>query len=274
MLDSTYMEMGVLNVMATLSNRYLVTRRIVIWILSVTENLPLPTISTLLVVCFVGHEVWDKIYTNNLLLDFFLQFVDTFCIFMIFDVQETNFGNKFIYLWMTCYLVINVSQEEQLNLPKIPLRHQLKTFYIVCHDLESYFRSKSSKILHLHNHHISKFQSVMLDIMIRMEHAQSAPEIPLKQECNPAGCVPAARGPYAGVSIRGGGVCLVLGVWGVCLVPGGWSARSRGEWCLAGPGGEVVCQVPGGCLPGPRGGWHPSMHWGRHPPPLWTDTHL
>ena len=51
-----------LGVMATQSSRYLATRRIVIRILSVTENLPLPTISTLLVVCFVSHKVRDKIY--------------------------------------------------------------------------------------------------------------------------------------------------------------------------------------------------------------------
>ena len=54
----------------------------------------------------------------------------------------------------------------------------------------------------------------------------------VSQECIPVGCVPAARRPYSGVSYRGG----------VYLVWGG----------LPGPGG--VCLVPGGGLPGPKGG--------------------
>ena len=68
----------------------------------------------------------------------------------------------------------------------------------------------------------------------------------------------------------GGAVCLVLGgsVWsqgglpgpgGVCLVRG--VSLVRGD----------VSLVLGG-LPGP-GGWHPSMHWGRHPPPPFGQTH-
>ena len=53
--------------------------------------------------------------------------------------------------------------------------------------------------------------------------------------------------PGPGGALPGpGGVFLIL--WG--------SAWSRGVWLV------------------PEGVWHPSMHWGRHPPPLWTDTHL
>ena len=100
----------------------------------------------------------------------------------------------------------------------------------------------------------------------------------MEQECIPVGCVPAARRPYAGVCFLGGG-----GLPG----PGGGSAWSRGvslvQGGLPGPGGSPwsrwVCLVWGGSawLGGGvlRGGWHPSMHWGRHPPHLpcgQTDT--
>ena len=75
-----------------------------------------------------------------------------------------------------------------------------------------------------------------------------------KQECIPVGCVPAAHWPYSGVCFPGG--------WG-CLLPGGSAPRGGSS-----PGG-------GGCSQ--RGGrgwwwWYPSMHWGRHPPPLWTES--
>ena len=80
-----------------------------------------------------------------------------------------------------------------------------------------------------------------------------------------------------------GGVCLVLGGGGVCLVPGDGlpGPGGSGVWLvpggggLLGPGGSgvwlvpggVVCQVPGGMSAWSQGGWHSSMHWGRHPPP-------
>ena len=73
------------------------------------------------------------------------------------------------------------------------------------------------------------------------------------------------------------GGCLLRGVcsWGGCLLVGG--VCSRGGCLLLGgvcSGGR--CLLPGGCLLSggcllPRGvsalgGWHPSMHWGRHSP--------
>ena len=71
-------------------------------------------------------------------------------------------------------------------------------------------------------------------ILIMTEHSLYTTQPNGKQECIPVGCVPAARRPYAGVCFPGGGV---------------WS---RGE----------------GLVPG---GGYPSMHWGRPPPPLWTE---
>ena len=78
-----------------------------------------------------------------------------------------------------------------------------------------------------------------------------------QQECIPVGCVPAARWPYRGGCKKkemqkkakkmqknwGGGVC------------------SRGG---------RVCSW-GGCLLLGVGGY-PSMHWGRTPPPPWTES--
>ena len=74
------------------------------------------------------------------------------------------------------------------------------------------------------------------------------------------GCLPG----LGGLPCSWGGL---PGPWEVCLVPGG------SAWSLGGlPGPRGVCLVPGG-PPGPGGSgwsravWHPSMHWGRHPPP-------
>ena len=72
-----------------------------------------------------------------------------------------------------------------------------------------------------------------------------------KQECIPVGCVPPARWPYLAECSARGGVC------------------SRG---VSAPGGVCSggCLLPGGvCSWG--GMWHPSMHWGRHAPPPWTE---
>ena len=86
-------------------------------------------------------------------------------------------------------------------------------------------------------------------------------QIWLTQECIPVGSVPATRRLYAG-SALGGGVCVCSGgclVWGVCSWGGVWSRGSApGGGCLLGG------SAPGGCL---LPGAHPSMHWGRHPPP-------
>ena len=108
-----------------------------------------------------------------------------------------------------------------------------------------------------------------------------------------------------------GGVCLVQGGWGVCLVwgvcswgvcsrgvsaPGGGCLLLEGDVCswrgVSAPGGAWSggCLVQGGgacsrgeCLvqgvgpalggSAPGGIGHPSMHWGRHPPPLCGQTH-
>ena len=85
----------------------------------------------------------------------------------------------------------------------------------------------------------------------------------------PGGCLLLGGGSLPlGVSALGGGVCS----WGCLLLGGVVSALGRGcgvcswegVWCLF-PG--VVCS--GGCLllgdVSALGGWHPSMHWGRHP---------
>ena len=75
-------------------------------------------------------------------------------------------------------------------------------------------------------------------------------ELKSEQECIPVGCVPPAHWPYLpACSARGGVPGLGGSAWsgGKCLVRG--SAR--------------------GCLL--RGGWYPSMHWGRHP--LWRESH-
>ena len=71
------------------------------------------------------------------------------------------------------------------------------------------------------------------------------------QDCIPVGCVPPACWPYlpACTAHGGGGVAWS---WG-CLVPG------RGVPDLRSRGGGVCS----------RG--YPSMHWGRTPPPLWTE---
>ena len=53
---------------------------------------------------------------------------------------------------------------------------------------------------------------------------------------------------------------------GLVSGPGGVSAP--GGMLVSGPG--VVVSGPGG-VSAPGGGWHPSMHWGRPPPPLWTE---
>ena len=74
-----------------------------------------------------------------------------------------------------------------------------------------------------------------------------------EQECIPVGCVPAARGPYAGVCFPRGGVSgRGGGVWS----KGGWYVWSGGG------GGCLVWGVSApGCVSGPGGGWwHPSMH--------------
>ena len=96
-----------------------------------------------------------------------------------------------------------------------------------------------------------------------------------KQKCIPVGCVPAARWPYARVSFTGGrGVYLFLGS---VLSPGVY--LGTGGACLPGgclPGRGVCLPLRGECLPGGLtwgGGvcWgcvYPSMHWGRHPPPV------
>ena len=60
-----------------------------------------------------------------------------------------------------------------------------------------------------------------------------------------------------------GEVCLVLG-GGVCLVPGGGVCLVPGVVVSAWSQGGV-CLVPGGSA-WSGGVWHPSMHWGRHPP--------
>ena len=79
--------------------------------------------------------------------------------------------------------------------------------------------------------------------------------------------------------LSGGGVSAPEGVPGLGGVPGpggsapgGWGSAPRGGGGVPGlggsaPGGEG-CLVQGGLL---WRGWHPSMHWGRHPspPPLW-----
>ena len=68
-----------------------------------------------------------------------------------------------------------------------------------------------------------------------------------KQECIPVGCVPATHWPYARVCFQGG-VCSWGGVF-----PRGVSALG-GVFFLG-------------------GGWYPSMHWGRYPPPVNRITH-
>ena len=85
-----------------------------------------------------------------------------------------------------------------------------------------------------------------------------------KQECIPVGCVPAARWPYAEVCSRGGG----FWSWGVCSGPGG---------VCSGPGRVSAPRGRGWGVSGLGGVWsgvYPSMHWGRPPPPLWTDRRL
>ena len=84
----------------------------------------------------------------------------------------------------------------------------------------------------------------------------------------PEGCA------LGGGCLLPGGVCLggVSAPWGVCA-PGG-----------SGPGGCLlwggVCSggvsAPRGSAPGGvwSGGIYPSMHWGRHPSPPWTDRRL
>ena len=58
------------------------------------------------------------------------------------------------------------------------------------------------------------------------------------------------------------------------LLPGGRGVPGPGGSGVPGLGGLL----PGGSAPGgsaPRGsGGYPSMHWGRHPSPLWTNTRL
>ena len=56
-----------------------------------------------------------------------------------------------------------------------------------------------------------------------------------------------------------GGVCS----WGVVSAPVGWCLLPGGWWCLLWGGG--VCSL-GGCVC--SGGWYPSMHCGRTPPPV------
>ena len=73
----------------------------------------------------------------------------------------------------------------------------------------------------------------------------------IKQECIPVGCVPAARGPYAGVCFRGG-----------VLHPGGGS-----------PAGGVL-HLGGGGAPSGGGYGIPACTEADTLPPLWTDTHL
>ena len=97
-----------------------------------------------------------------------------------------------------------------------------------------------------------------------------------EQECIPVGCVPAARRPYAGVSLPvggGGGVCSQ----GVVPGPGGSQVRGvsaprgGGAWSRGGVPG------PGGLLPGRGGAWSGggcllrgvvSQHALRQNPPL------
>ena len=124
--------------------------------------------------------------------------------------------------------------------------------------------------------------------------ALKIPEIINKQECIPVGCVPAARWPYTAVCSGGGGMSAP---GGVCSrgegVPGARGAvSSAGSVCSGGcpvRGGVCSggCAWSGGCLlwgvclvlgvSAPRGcAWsggvvYPSMHWGRHPLPLWTE---
>ena len=85
-------------------------------------------------------------------------------------------------------------------------------------------------------------QEVILStILVRFTKVSS--EFVNKQECIPAGCVPAARRPYAGVCLVWGGVG-VLDWGGVCLVGG--SAWSGVVVVVSGPGGGGVCLVWGG----------------------------
>ena len=63
-----------------------------------------------------------------------------------------------------------------------------------------------------------------------------------------------------------GGVCLGgVSAPGGCLLPGGVCS-----WGLSALGGGVVSALGGSA---PRG-VYPTMHWGRHPSPLWTDRRL
>ena len=78
-----------------------------------------------------------------------------------------------------------------------------------------------------------------------------------------------------------GGVCLVRG--GVCSqgvsAPRGVCTWSRGVSASGGCAWSWGCLLLGGVCSGggsaPRwGDGYPSMHWGRHPSPLWIDTHF
>ena len=115
-----------------------------------------------------------------------------------------------------------------------------------------------------------------------------------KQECISVVCVPAARWPYAGVCFPGG--CLLRGVcsqgvsasrgvsgpggaflrWVSCPEGGGLPWGGSGPGCVCSWGGDAIPACTEG-MSAPRGGvwsWgvcYPSMHWGRHPPPPWTE---
>ena len=83
-------------------------------------------------------------------------------------------------------------------------------------------------------------------------------------------------------------VCWRLLLGGGCLLPGGGLLQGWGVSAprgVSGPRGGVwsrwgvwsqggVCS--GGLLLGGSGpgGWYPSMHWGRHPPPPWTESQM
>ena len=109
----------------------------------------------------------------------------------------------------------------------------------------------------------------------------------LKQECIPGDAYRLLVDHILESASQGGG-----SAWsgGVCLVPGGsawsWGVSAWSWGCLPGLG-VCVCLVPGvvsawsrgvsawsGGVSAWSGGiWHPSMHWGRHPPPCGqTDT--
>ena len=209
-------------------------------------------------------------------------------------IKWTKSQNDFPYKWsLTIYRFfvqrifwINSSVDEITSNPRIPSATTMKTeietypVYILCHPFTiKWWNAKSLLTIPSPRPMVNVVTVCVIRTGVKFwwmsKWKSCIAHTFFKQECIPVGCVPAARRPYAGVCSPGG-VCLVLGglpALGGCLPgPGG---------CLPGLEGCLPVNVGsawlGGCLPGLGGVclvWHPSMHWDRHPPPLWTDTHL